>query len=121
MNTIRKILVKNFVLDYMGNIFGWRYNAPRASRIIFPLMVVTGWFSVTNPDWPTPTPFVWFLYGLLALALFFGFIYFRIWPAQWDELDDLQKFQYGKFKSDSLTPDQFREWTAIAERLYENE
>lgn len=114
---MRKLLVKHFVLDYMGNIFGWKFNAPRASRIIYPLMVIAGYFSVTNPNWPTPTHLVWMLYILLALALFFGFIYFRIWPAKWEELDEMQKFQYGKFKWDDMTSAQRIEWTAISNSL----
>lgn len=114
---MRKLLVKHFVLDYMCNLFGWRFNAPRASRIIMPLMIITGWFSVTNPNWPTPTLFVWILYVLLFLSLFFGFIYFRIYPAKWEELDDLQKYQYGIFNS--LTGSQLTEWKIISERLFE--
>jgi hypothetical protein len=110
---MRKLLIKHFVLDYMFNMFGTTFNAPRASRIIFPLMVITGYFSATNPDWPTPTLFVWLLYLLLASALFFGFVYFRIYPAKWKELDDFQKFQYGLHKSKSLTPTEYAEWVLI--------
>lgn len=118
---MRKFLVKNFVLDYQGNYFGWRFNAPRASRVIYPLMVITGFFSVTNPDWPTPTPLVWVLYALLATALFFGFIYFRIYPAKWEELDHHQKFQYGIFKANELTKEQYEEWLEISNDLYSND
>lgn len=114
---MRKFLVKHFVLDYTANIFGWQYNAPRASRIIFPLMVLSGWFSTTNPDWPTPTPLVWVLYSLLATSLFFGFVYFRFYPAKWEELDNFQKFQYGVFKQEELSISQFEEWKRIAEEL----
>lgn len=111
---MRKFLVKNFVLDYQGDWFGWKFNAPRASRIIYPLMVITGWFSVTNPDWPNPTLLVWFLYTLLAVALFFGFVYFRFYPAQWQELDAFQKYQYGIFKAAELSKSQYKEWVEIS-------
>ena len=117
MDSIRKFLVRNFVLDYTANIFGWQYNAPRASRIIYPLMVITGWFSVTNPDWPAPTPLVWFLYSLLATSLFFGFVYFRFSPVKWEELDKFQKYQYGMFHSAKLTKDQYKEWVKIYEEI----
>jgi hypothetical protein len=113
MKKIRQFLVRNFVLDYTFKLFGTTFNAPRASRIIYPLMVITGWFSVTNPDWPTPTPLVWVLYSLLATALFFGFVYFRFSPVKWDELDEFQKFQYGSVKNDSLTVEQRKEWSKI--------
>lgn len=105
--------MKHFVLDYRLKIFGKMYNAPRASRIIFPIMVITGYFAVTNPNYPTPTSFVWFLYTLLTIALFFGFVYFRINPVKWEELDDFQKFQYGVFKFDELTKQQQIEYNII--------
>ena len=76
-------------------------------------MAITGYFSATNPDYPTPTLFVWVLYALLATALFFGFIYFRISTVKWEELDEFQKFQYGSVKSDSLTEEQRKEWLLI--------
>jgi hypothetical protein len=114
---MRKFLVKHFVLDYTSNIFGWQSNAPRASRIIYPLMVLSGWFSTTNPDWPNPTPLVWVLYSLLAASLFFGFVYFRFYPAKWEELDKFQKCQYGIFKQDELSLEQFSEWRKIMEEF----
>lgn len=70
MKKIRNWLVRNFVLDYMFTIFGKTFNAPRASRIIFPLFVITGFFVATNPDWPTPTPLIWLLYLLCATDYF---------------------------------------------------
>ena len=114
MKEIRKFLVKHFVLDYTFMLFGRHYDAPRASRIIYPLMVITGYISVTNPDWPTPTVLIWALYFLLALALFFGFVYFRYYPVKWEELDDRQKFQYGMFPYAYLTQKQYEEWLKIS-------
>lgn len=119
MKQLRQFLVKNFVLDYTFNLFGKIYNAPRASRIIFPLFVITGIANILNDDFPTPNGLVWFLYFLVALALFFGFVYFRLFPAKWEELDDFQKYQYGIFKK--LTPKQHKEWIKIYEKLtYKN-
>ena len=114
---MREFLVRNFVLDYQIKLFGKTYNAPRASRIIYPLMAITGWFAVTNPNYPTPTFFVWILYALLATALFFGFVYFRIHPVKWEELDDYQKFQYGFFPYVNLTKAQYKEWRAICLKI----
>lgn len=126
MKTIRKFLVRNYVLDYKGNFFGWKYNAPRASKILYPQMVITGYIVVTNINWPTPTLLIWILYGLLALSFWFGFPwfglgYFSLFPPKWEELDDFQKFQYGHFKGDSLSSEQFQEWLKIAQKFYENE
>ena len=53
------------------------------------------------------------MYLLTATSLFFGFVYFQIKPAKWEELDEFQKFQYGSFKSESLTEEQYKEWVKI--------
>ena len=119
MKKIRQFLVRNFVLDYTFKLFGVQRNAPRASRIIYPLVVLSGWISVTNPDWPTPTPLIWALYSLLSISLYFGFVHFRYFPPQWEELDNFQKFQYGVFKSTDLTKEQLEEWMEISEELSE--
>jgi hypothetical protein len=110
---MRKFLVKHFVLDYFFTVLGKRYNAPRASRVIYPLMLLCGWFTATNYDFPTPNIGLWILYILLVLSLFFGFVYFRIYPAKWDELDNLQKLQYGFFMKHKMTVGQLKEWKII--------
>jgi hypothetical protein len=114
---MRKWLVKNFVLDYFFTLFGTTFNAPRASRIIFPTFVITGLLVSTNPDWPTPTPLIWIMYFLCTVVLFFGFIYFKLYPAKWEELDELQKYQYGEFKYNELSSYQKIEWKRIYEKL----
>ena len=110
---MRKWLVKNFALDYMVSIFGKTYNAPRASRIIYPAFVITGIANLLNDNWPTPTLFVWFMYLLTATSLFFGFVYFRFFPVKWEELDEFQKFQYGMSPYINLTKEQYKEWSKI--------
>ena len=96
---MRKFLVKNFVLDYSITLFNRKWNAPRASRIIYPIMFLTGYLVATNPNYPTPDLFLWIMYFLSFLALFFGFVYFRIKPAKFEELDKEQKIQYESFVS----------------------
>lgn len=115
----RKFLVKNFVLDYVLKIFGRMYVAPRASRIIYPIFLVTGYFVATNPNYPTPTIFIWFLYSLVTIVLYFGFIHFKIkrFRVKWEELDEFQKFQYGKVKQDSLTKSQYEEYLQINKKI----
>jgi len=110
---MRKWLVKNFVLDYMINIFGKTFNAPRASRIIFPVFIMTGISNILNENYPTPNLFVWFMYLITLTVLFFGFVYFRFNPAKWEELDDYQKYQYGSIKNEELTKDQRAEWIKL--------
>lgn len=110
---MRKFLVNNFVLDYRMKLFGKYYNAPRASRIIYPLFVVTGIANILNDDFPTPTLLIWILYILVALSLFFGFVYFRFYPVKFNELDDFQKLQYGYAPFVNLTPEEKKEWQKL--------
>ncbi len=116
MEKLRKLIIKHFVLDYTISIFGKTYSAPRASRIIFPVFVVTGYFVATNPNYPTPSFLIWVLYFLTALVLYFGFVYFRFFPVKFSELDDKQKLQYGHFAYESLTRNEKKEW----DKLYIN-
>jgi hypothetical protein len=110
---MRKFLVRNFVLDYRIKLFGKCYNAPRASRIIFPLFVITGLANGLNDNFPTPTILIWFLYALTSLALFFGFVYFSIKPVKFSELDNYQKLLYGVVASERLTKAEIKEWEKI--------
>jgi hypothetical protein len=113
---MRKWLVKNFVLDYQHKMFGKTWNAPRASRIIFPLFVITGFLNARNLDWPEPTLLIWVMYLLCAVALYFGFVHFKIFPVKWEELDDFQKFQYGMLKGGELTSEQYIEWVKLSKK-----
>jgi len=116
---MRNWLVKNFVLDYQLKLFNTIYNAPRASRIIFPLFVITGILICFNSDWPIPTIPIWICYFLDLLSLFFGFIYFHIIPVEWEELDNYQKYQYGCLKAENLTKAQLQEFLILYE-YYKN-
>ena len=119
---MRKFLVRNFVLDYRMKLFGKYYNAPRASRIIFPLFVITGLLNSYNPNFPFPTPLIWVCYFLVVLSVYFGFIHFNIASnrANFDELDEFQKFQYGSAPFTKLNPRQMKEWLKIRNK-YEQE
>jgi hypothetical protein len=108
---MRKFLVKHFVLDYYFKLFGVLRNAPRASRIIFPLFVLTGWVHATNPSIVS-----WCLIGLAIASLYLGFLHFRLFPVKWEELDEDQKFQYGYAKK--LTNDQYKEWLVIVKKVF---
>ncbi len=127
LKTIRIFIVRQFALNYLSKILGFigPYTSTlRCTRIIYPLVVITGFVHVTNPNWPTPTFLGWILLTLLTICLYIGFPwfgvgYFSIWPVQWNELDDFQKYQYGGVKQESLTPEQFKEWLLILEKLKE--
>lgn len=110
---MRKFLVRNFVLDYQIKLFGKLYNAPRASRIIFPLFVITGLANSFNENFPTPTPLIWVLYALSALSLFFGFFYFTLRPVKFEELDNYQKLQFGFVNFTKMRTKERKEWMKI--------
>lgn len=76
-------------------------------------MFATGLQVALNPNYPTPDVFLWVSYFIIAVALFFGFVYFRIKPAQWIELDSDQKRQYGYFSGAILTSEQYKEWLSL--------
>lgn len=118
----RKFAIKNFVLGYSVKMFGKYWNYPRASRITFPVFVLTGFLSVTNPDWPNPTFLIWMLYvcttlclwlGFPKLWLWFGYGYFNMYPIKFKELDKLQKYQYGNFYKENMTTEEYNEWKMI--------
>lgn len=112
---MRRFLVKNFVLDYTFNLFGKNIRAVRASRIIAPLFLLTGLTILFyTPDWPTPSILLWILYALDVIAVFFGFVYFKIKPAKWEELDIQQKLQGGYFMK--LTSKELVEWSNIVKK-----
>ncbi|MFY7938969.1 MAG: hypothetical protein ACOVOQ_16435 [Flavobacterium sp.] len=119
MSLFRKFLVRNFVLDYSLKLFGKIYQAPRASRIIFPVFVITGLLTATNENWPDPTLAVWIGYAATLIVLYFGFIHFHLSgnTVKWDELDRFQKWQYGLIKFDTLTSAQKDEWFEIVKSM----
>lgn len=86
---MRKFIVKHFALSYSIKIGKWNISAVRASRIIFPLFVATG-FALTYTGWNIVT----ILLGVLTIiSLFLGFVYFEIFPVKYRELDPSQKKQ----------------------------
>lgn len=121
MKKFRELIVKHFVLDYTMKLFGKTYSAPRASRVIFPVFVVTGYFVATNPNYPTPSFLLWVLYALTATVLYFGFVHFRFYPVKFSELDNQQKLQYGHFAYNSLTSDERREWDYLYNQSFKQD
>lgn len=112
---MRKLLVKLFVLDYTFRIGETRFSGPRAGAVILPIFILSGVLGSINPDYPNPYPLLWFLYFLTALSLFCGFVYFKIKPAEWDELDDQQKIQGGYFLP--LRSEQHKEWLYLKNKF----
>lgn len=79
-------------------------------------MCLTGYLVAINPNYPTPNLLLWFMYLISFICLFFGFVYFRLKPAKWVELDDKQKLQYGYFAT-TMNEVQRKEWLELVAKL----
>lgn len=92
---MRKQIIALFALDYKVFIFGRLVSWTRSANIIFPLMLLCGLLTIsdsTTAHCLTPVA-----YCLLGMALFFGFVYFRIKPLQetdYDYFDQVQRFMW---------------------------
>ena len=85
---MRKLIVKHFALDCWVKIGKRTFNFTRASRVIFPLFILSGLATIHEVCQV-------FVYSLTVLSLFFGFAYFPIFGGvKYEELNDVQKFQY---------------------------
>lgn len=108
---MRKFIVKYFAMDYICRAFGYTFNFVRAATFIFPLFVLNA-LLVLKFDYQ-----VWQLITAipLALSLFFGFIYFRIAPVEWEELDNEQLFQYRiAIEKNLIVPDNTTHYMILA-------
>lgn len=47
-------------------------------------MLLSGILSITNPN----SPITFIAYGLTAISVFFGFVYFKIWPLTQTEIEE---------------------------------
>lgn len=104
---MRKLIVKYFALSYRLNILGAKFNMLRASSIISPIFILTGVLHYNE---------IYYTWPLLLVVLFYGFVYFRFYPVKWNELDDYQKYLFGKFNFANLTKNQIVEWKNLTER-----
>lgn len=113
--------MKHFALDYISVIFGLPINWVRAANWLFPSFLLGGIWAVYSEANFINLPGILILLWI-ALMVFIGFIYFRIVPVNWDELNISQKFQYGHAifsgqltKKKELSLKQQDEWIEIYE------
>lgn len=91
---MRKFIIKNFALDHISVVFGKPINWVRAANWLYPSFLIAGLYSLYNgADFMNPIGIVILIW--LVVMIFFGFVYFRIRPVKWHELDTSQKWQYG--------------------------
>ena len=87
---MRKIIVQRFALDYFTKFLGLTGKFPRASTVIMPLFAITG-INHTLMEYPGKDLVTILLAIPTLIALFIGFVYFRIKPIKYSELDWEQK------------------------------
>ena len=113
---MRKLIIKLFVGDYISNVFGTTINYVRASIPIWNSFLLMAYCLLDN-DYPSIASVDDILSLILVgIVIFFGFIYFNFYPAKWEELDDLQKWQMGKFNITSgikINYEEYEEWKRL--------
>lgn len=108
---MRKFIIKHFLLTKRKDV------ALGVSNIL--LITIAGLLlTYTGSSIFTATAFA----AMLTL-LFFTFVYFRIFPVKWEELNDEQKWNYGwaiqngkSSKISALTKEQQEEWDILNAR-----
>ena len=72
---MRKLVIKFFALDYIVRVFGSTYNWTRGANIIFPLFILAGMCLLSELY-----VLLCIMVCLIAIAVFFGFAYFQLFP-----------------------------------------
>lgn len=112
---MRKFLIKYFALDYHVMIFGQRLTWTRSANILFPLFVLCGWLSIFEQQ------LLYYVLPIVIIAVFFGFVYFRISPIKNEEVymfDDVQKYSFSKFHNRNDVPEAFNSlWVFLVNPL----
>ena len=89
---IRKLILNLFALSYRAKIFGTLIPQLRASVIIFPLFLLMMISFFINS-----LLLKFISIPLLIVAIFYGFVYFRIFPIQEEDLKYLDKSQLNQY------------------------
>lgn len=89
---MRKLILNLFALSYRAKIFGTLIPQLRTSVIIFPLFLLMMISFIIN------SMILKFIsIPLLIVAVFYGFVYFRIFPIQEEDLKYLDKSQLNQY------------------------
>lgn len=92
---MRKLVIKFFALDYIVRVFGSTYNCTRSANIIFPLFILAGMCLLSELY-----VLLYIMLCLIAVAVFFGFIYFQLFPLTEKDrkyFDDVQRWQFNRY------------------------
>nr|DAJ15599.1 MAG TPA: hypothetical protein [Siphoviridae sp. ctweK11] len=92
---MRKLVIKFFALDYIVCVFGSTYNWTRGANIIFPLFILAGMCLLSELY-----VLLCIMVCLIAIAVFFGFAYFQLFPLTENDrkyFDDVQRWQFNRY------------------------
>jgi hypothetical protein len=88
---MRKYLIKYFALDYIVRVFGTTQRWVRAANIIFPALMAAAIAGMVD-SW-----LMWVFLAIFAVAVYFGFFHFLIYPItekDYEYLDEGQKWTW---------------------------
>lgn len=121
---MKKLITRFFALNYIAKAFGRTFIFARAANIIFPLFCIAGMMTAVQGDYLTNSFLGIVVLSLLSIAVFFGFFFWKQSPVKWEDLDDNQKWQYGRLAIEQdpsitkgITPDQKEEWAKLDEEF----
>lgn len=110
----RKFILRNFALDYITPVG----NFVRAANWIFPGFVAMGTFGVVFDN--DTMVYVSLVYTLIAV--FFGFIYFRLFPLkeeEYDLLSETQKYAYDfYYNRNPKEPQRLDKWALVVNPFF---
>ena len=92
---MRKLIIKFFALNYIVRVFGSTYNWTRGANIIFPLFILAGMCLLSELY-----VLLFIMVCLIAIAVFFGFAYFQLFPLTENDrkyFDDVQRWQFNRY------------------------
>lgn len=113
---MRKFIVRNYALGHKVRGL-W---IPRSMKLVLSYFLVGGLIIAADPknilQWFDWLIIVGFLVQLYLAGIFPVFSYFGHFPVEWEELDEEQKFLYGKANIRNLTEAQYKEWDIIVDK-----
>jgi hypothetical protein len=115
---IRKFIVDNFA-GYRISIFGT--PVVNATKIIFPFFVIMGVLYIIWPTWIVATIFLVGVVTIIWIAFpFFKYSYFNLFPVEWDEMKDYDKYLYVRSFPEKITPEQMEYYITYLKDKYSN-
>ena len=110
MTNLRKFIVKNYAGYYRMKIFKKWATALKCTRIMFPYFLIMGGIFCIPPtesiQWYEIILLIGFAFQTWLTFDWFGLGYFKLFPVNFNELDEFNQFLYGIDFPEKLTEEQ---------------